>query len=251
MMDFANKCVIVTGGASGMGAASARLFAAARANVLLVDRNAALAQQVATAIGAGEPLTGDVSDSSFCEMCVQVAVERHGKLDMLVNAAGTIVRADALHTSDDDWLRIMNVNTNGVFFMSRAAVRVMKKQGSGAIVNFGSIWGGVGGKGHVAYCASKGAVHQITRAMALDHARDGIRINGVCPGEIDTPMLRMAGRTDRLADDAAAAMADAIIPMGRLGQPEEVARVVLFLASDDASYITGALVPVDAGYTTM
>ncbi|MCB0122968.1 MAG: SDR family oxidoreductase, partial [Caldilineaceae bacterium] len=139
----------------------------------------------------------------------------------------------------------------GLFFMSRAAVRVMKQQGSGAIVNFGSIWGGVGGKGHVAYCASKGAVHQITRAMALDHARDGIRINGVCPGEIDTPMLRLAGRTDRLSDEAAAQMADTVIPMGRLGQPEEVARVVVFLASAEASYITGALVPVDAGYTTM
>ncbi len=251
MMNFANKCVIVTGGASGMGAATARLFTEAGANVIIVDRNSALAVQVATELGAGSPLSGDVADSRFCEEAIQTAVERHGRLDVLVNAAGTIVRADALNTSDEEWLRVMNVNTNGVFFMSRAAVRVMKAQGSGAIVNFGSICGGVGGKGHVAYCASKGAVHQITRSMALDHARDGIRINGVCPGEIDTPMLRLAGRTDRLADEAAAKMADAIIPMGRLGQPEEVARVVIFLASDDASYITGALVPVDAGYTTM
>ncbi len=250
-MNFVDKCVIVTGGASGMGAAAARLFAEAGANVIIVDRNRTLAMQVADQIGAGSPLSGDVSDSSFCEGAVQSAVERHGRLDVLVNAAGTIVRADALNTSDDEWLRVMNVNTNGLFFMSRAAVRVMKSQGSGAIVNFGSIWGGVGGKGHVAYCASKGAVHQITRAMALDHARDGIRVNGVCPGEIDTPMLRLAGRTDRLSDEAAAKMADAIIPMGRLGQPEEVARVVVFLASDEASYITGALVPVDAGYTTM
>ena len=127
----------------------------------------------------------------------------------------------------------------------------MKAQGSGAIVNFGSIWGNVGGKGHVAYCASKGAVHQITRAMALDHARDGIRINAVCPGEVDTPMLRLAGRTAPLSDAAAAEMADRVVPMGRLAQPEEIARVVLFLASDAASYITGALVPVDAGYTAM
>lgn len=250
-MNFTGKSIIVTGGASGMGAASARIFAAAGANVLIVDRNQELAKQTTAQIGSGEPLIGDVSDSSFCEHAIQSAVERHGRLDVLVNAAGTIVRADALNTSDDEWLRVMNVNTNGLFFMSRAAVRVMKAQGSGAIVNFGSIWGGVGGKGHVAYCASKGAVHQITRAMALDHARDGIRINGVCPGEIDTPMLRHAGRADRLSDEAAAQMADAVIPMGRLGQPEEVARVVLFLASDDASYITGALVPVDAGYTTM
>jgi len=250
-MNFTNQSVIVTGGASGMGAATARLFAAAEAHVLIVDRNQALAQQVATEIGGGEPLCGDVADSLFCERCVNSALDRHGRLDVLVNAAGTIVRADALNTSDDEWLRVMNVNTNGVFFMSRAAARVMKTQGSGAIVNFGSIWGGVGGKGHVAYCASKGAVHQITRAMALDHARDGIRVNAVCPGEIDTPMLRLAGRDDRLSDDAATQMADAVIPMGRLGQPEEVARVVLFLASAQASYITGALLPVDAGYTAM
>lgn len=250
-MDLSNKSVIITGGASGMGAASARLFAAAGANVLIVDRNQELAKQTARDIDIGEPVIGDVSNSNFCEEAVQVAVARHGQLDVLVNAAGTIVRADALNTSDDEWMRVLNVNTNGVFFMSRAAVRVMKEQGHGAIVNFGSIWGGVGGKGHVAYCASKGAVHQITRAMALDHARDGIRINGVCPGEIDTPMLRLAGRNERLSDEAAATMADAVIPMGRLGQPEEVARVVLFLASDDAGYMTGALVPVDAGYTAM
>lgn len=250
-MNFENKCVIVTGGASGMGAATAQLFAAAGASVLIVDRNVDLARQIANEIGAGEPLTGDVSDSTFCEECVQATVDRHGRLDVLVNAAGTIVRADAPNTSDDEWLRVIQVNTSGVFYMSRAAVRVMQTQGSGAIVNFGSIWGDVGGKGHVAYCASKGAVHQLTRAMALDHARDGIRINGVCPGEVDTPMLRLAGRNEPLSDAAAQAMADAVIPMGRLAQPEEIGRVVLFLASDTASYITGALVPVDAGYTAM
>ena len=249
-MSFVGKSVVVTGGASGMGAASAKLFAEAGANVTIVDRNREPAEERAAELGV-TPLTGDVADSAFCEKVMQQVVADTGRLDVLVNAAGTIVRADALHTSDEEWLRVMNVNTNGLFYMSRAAIRVMKAAGSGAIVNFGSIWGGVGGKGHVAYCASKGAVHQITRAMALDHARDGIRINGVCPGEIDTPMLRLAGRSDRLSDEAATAMADAIIPMGRLGQPEEVARVVVFLASDAASYITGALVPVDAGYTTM
>lgn len=135
--------------------------------------------------------------------------------------------------------------------MSRAALRQMKAQRSGAIVNFGSIWGSVGGKGHVAYCASKGGVHQLTQAMALDHARDGIRINAVCPGEVDTPMLRMGGRTTPMSDEEANKMADAVVPMGRLAQPEEIARVVLFLASDAASYMTGALVPVDAGYTAV
>jgi len=248
-MSFHQKSVLITGGASGMGAACARLFAAEGAHVLIVDRNATLAHEVATAIGAGEPMIGDVSDSTFCDQAVATAMQRHGRVDALVNAAGTIVRGNALATDDEAWFRILNVNLSGMFFMSRAALRQMKAQRSGAIVNFGSIWGSVGGKGHVAYCASKGGVHQLTQAMALDHARDGIRINAVCPGEVDTPMLRMGGRTTPMSNEEANKMADAVVPMGRLAQPEEIARVVLFLASDAASYMTGALVPVDAGYT--
>ena len=141
----------------------------------------------------------------------------------------------------------MDVNVNGVFYMSRAAIGPMKKQGSGAIVNFGSIWGGVGAAGVVAYCASKGAVHQITRAMALDHVQDGIRINAVCPGEVNTPMLA-SERTEPVTPELLQALAGTV-PMGRLAEPVEIARVVLFLASDAASYMTGALVHVDAGYT--
>ncbi|MEM7530725.1 MAG: SDR family oxidoreductase [Chloroflexota bacterium] len=218
--------------------------------MLIVDRNAEHAQQMADAIGTSTPMIGDVSDSNFCDYAVATAIERTGRLDVLVNCAGVIVCADADGTSDDDWDRTMRVNVNGTFFMGRAAVRVMKTQGSGAIINFGSIWGGVGGKGHVAYCASKGAVHQLTRAMALDHARDGIRINAVCPGEVDTPMLR-SGRATPPSAESLQQMADATIPMGRLAQPEEIGRVVLFLASDAASCMTGAMVPVDAGYTAI
>ena len=252
-MEFENKTVLITGGASGMGAAAARLFVEAGANVVIVDRNGELAQQTAAEIGMGAPnmgpIVGDVSDAAFCDRAVAEAVSRYGRLDVLVNAAGIIVRADAPNTSDADWARIMGVNVNGVFFMSRAAVRQMKAQGSGAIINFGSIWGHVGGAGHVAYCAAKGAVHQITRAMALDHARDGIRVNAVLPGEVDTPMLRRGGRATPATDEELAKMADADIPMGRLAQPAEIGRVVRFLASDAASYITGAMIPVDAGYT--
>jgi NAD(P)-dependent dehydrogenase (short-subunit alcohol dehydrogenase family) len=247
---FAGKSVLVTGAGSGMGAATARLFAQEGARVTVVDLNSEAAAALAKEIGAGQPIVGDVSNASFCERAVESAVLRHGRLDVLVNAAGTIVRADALHTSDEEWLRVMNVNTGGTFFMGRSAVRRMKEQGSGAIINFGSIWGSVGGRGHVAYCASKGAVHQLTLAMALDHARDGIRINAVCPGEVDTPMLR-SQRAVPVTDDDLQQMADRVVPMGRLAQPEEIARVVLFLASDDASYMTGALVPVDAGYTAI
>jgi NAD(P)-dependent dehydrogenase (short-subunit alcohol dehydrogenase family) len=245
-MDFTDQVAIVTGGASGMGAATARELAVAGAKVLIVDRNGALATAVSEEIGT-VALIGDVSNSSFCERVVQAAVERYGRLDILINAAGIIVRADALGTSDEQWQRVMNVNVSGVFYLSRAAVRAMKQQGKGAIVNFGSIWGGVGAAGVVAYCASKGAVHQLTRAMALDHVKDGIRINAVCPGEVNTPMLA-SERSEPVTDELLQRIASTV-PMQRLAEPVEIARVVLFLASDDASYMTGAMVNVDAGYT--
>ncbi len=249
-MSFTDKVAIITGGASGMGAATARKFAAAGARVIIIDRNAEEAQSIANDINAPPPVVGNVAYSAFCNQTIDEVIQKQGRLDVLVNAAGIIVRADALATTDDDWHRMLEVNVSGTFFMCRAAIAHMKEQGCGAIVNFGSIWGMVGGRGHVAYCASKGAVVQMTRALALDHARDGIRINAVCPGEVDTPMLRRGGRDRPLTDEDLAKMADETIPMGRLAQPAEVANVAFFLASDEASYMTGATVPVDAGYTT-
>ncbi len=246
-MTFAEHVVLITGGASGMGAATARAFAAEGAKVAIVDRNKQGAQQIASEIGA-VVLAGDVSSSAFCNQVVESVVERFGRLDVLVNAAGVILRDDALGTSDEQWQHVMNVNVNSVFYLSRAAIPAMKAQGKGAIVNFGSIWGEVGAAGVLAYCASKGAVHQITRAMALDQALDGIRINAVCPGEVNTPMLA-SGRDKPPSPEDLQRMADATIPMKRLAEPEEIAQVVLFLASDAASYMTGSLVTVDAGYT--
>ncbi len=246
-MTFTGKVAVVTGAASGMGAATARELAAAGGEVVIVDCNGSLAARVANDINGGPPLVGDVSDASFCERVVETALKRHGRLDVLVNAAGIIVRADAVNTSDEQWQRVMDVNVKGLFFMSRAAVPQMKKMGRGVIVNFGSIWGSVGATGVVAYCASKGAVHQITRAMALDHVRDGIRINAVCPGEVNTPMIA-SERAEPVTAELMARLA-ATVPLGRLANPVEIARVVLFLASDSASYITGTLVTVDAGYT--
>lgn len=247
-MDFNGKTVLITGAASGMGAASAREFAKLGANVVIVDMNKDLAEEVASEIGACSPILGDVSDSNFCQQTIGHVIEAHGRLDVLVNCAGVIHRADAQGTSDEQWSRVMGTNVNGVFFMSREAIGPMKKQGRGAIVNFGSIWGGVGAAGVLAYCASKGAVHQITRAMALDHVKDGIRINAVCPGEVNTPMLA-SGRPSPPTPADLRKLAEDTIPMARLAEPVEIAKVVVFLASDDASYMTGALVTVDAGYT--
>jgi meso-butanediol dehydrogenase / (S,S)-butanediol dehydrogenase / diacetyl reductase len=243
-----SKVVMVTGAASGMGRATARLFAAQGDRVVVVDRDQSGAKQTAAEIN-GLAIVGDITDSTFCDAAIAQAVNAYGGLDVLVNAAGTIVRANAEATSDDDWMRVINVNVTGTFYMCRAAITAMKLDGGGAIINFGSMWGNAGGAGHLAYCASKGAIHNLTRAMALDHARDNIRVNAVCPGEVDTPMLRAGGRETPKTDEELAAMAQSAIPMGRLAQPEEIGRVVVFLASEAASYMTGAIVPVDAGVT--
>ena len=242
--DFSTKVAVVTGGASGMGAATATLLAARGATVVIVDQNAGAAAELSNAHDLAAPQIGDVSDSAFCDQVVADTVNRYGQLDVAINAAGVIVRATAAATSDEEWHRIMRVNVDGTFFMCRAAVRSMRR--GGAIVNFGSIWGDLGADGVAAYCASKGAVHNLTRALAIEHAKHGIRVNAVCPGEVDTPMLRSA-RTEPVSSDMLANIA-ATVPMGRLAQPEEVAEVVAFLASDRSSYMTGAMVSVDAGY---
>jgi NAD(P)-dependent dehydrogenase (short-subunit alcohol dehydrogenase family) len=247
--NFAGETALVTGGASGMGAAIARLFAQAGAIVAIVDRNGELAAQTAAEIGA-HAIIGDVGDSAFCDAAVAEAISRFGGLGAVVNAAGIIIRKTGVDSTDEDWSRTMRVNCDGVYFMTRAAARHMRAHGGGAIVNFGSIWGELGGKGAHAYTASKGAVHQITRTFALELARDGVRVNCVCPGEVDTPMLRAAGRAQPLTDAEAAAIGERVVPLGRLAQPEEIARVAVFLCSDAASYVTGAMYYVDGGYST-
>lgn len=246
--EFSGRVVVVTGAASGMGAATARRFASLGASVVVLDRDADRAHGIGTEIDAAAVVIGDVGDSRFCERAIQDVLAKHAQIDVLVNCAGVILRSDGLGTDDEGWHRVMRVNVDGVFFMSRAALPDMVSRQSGVIVNFGSIWGGVGAAGVLAYCASKGAVHQITRAMALDHATDGIRINAVAPGEVDTPMLS-SGRDHRPSEESLQRLADSTIPMKRLARPDEIAGVVVFLASDAAGYMTGAIVPVDAGYT--
>jgi NAD(P)-dependent dehydrogenase (short-subunit alcohol dehydrogenase family) len=252
-VSFAGKAVIITGATSGLGAACAVEFARAGARVALIGRDKKRAKAVAQKLRAtgGETtiLLGDVSDAKFCDAAVQRTVDAFGSADVLVNSAGIIPRGNALELSDEQWLSAWTVNVNGTFWMCRAAIRAMKRLGGGTIVNVASDWGLVAGKGHVAYCTSKGAVVNMTRALALDHIADGIRINVLCPGEIRTPMLQQGLKKRGFDPVGGMEELGRTLPIGRVSEPEEQARCILFLASDEASYVVGAVLSADGGST--
>jgi meso-butanediol dehydrogenase/(S,S)-butanediol dehydrogenase/diacetyl reductase len=252
-MSLRDKIALITGATSGIGAACVREFVRCGAKVMIAGRDenrAAALRDEARAGGAdADTVIGDVRERVWCDAAVAATVQRFGRIDVLVNSAGIIHRADALGTSDEAWDETMAVNVDGVFFLCRAAIRAMRLTGGGAIVNVASDWGLVGGKGHVAYCASKGAVVNLTRALAIDHAADNIRVNVICPGEVRTPMLEsgLAKRGFGVAEGLAAL--GKTVPLGRVSDPEEQARCIRFLASDDAGYMTGAVLSVDGGNT--
>jgi len=244
------SCAIVTGATSGIGAAIARALAAQGYALLLVGRRQAEGDAVAASLGASGVqarfLSADLSDRAAPDTIVQAALAAFGRVDVLINNAGMLTKGRAEDTSDADWDRTIDLNLGAVFRLSRAALPALRAQ-KGAIVNIASDWALVGARNAVAYAVSKAAVAQLTRCMALDHASEGIRINAVCPGDTDTPMLAPGLSGDVRA--RALAACGAAIPMGRVGTPEDVARVTAFLASDAAGYMTGALIPVDGGMT--
>lgn len=254
MIDFKHKVALVTGATSGIGLACALELAGCGASLMLSGRDEqrglALRDQIRSLGHQAEFIAGDVRDSGFCELMVDACVQRFGRLDVLVNSAGIIKAASTLDTSDEIWRETMAVNVDGTFFSSRAALRVMVEQGCGTIVNIASDWGLVGAPQAAAYCASKGAVVMLTKAMAMDHARQGIRVNAVCPGDTDTPMMEADFSRRGLSPEQGRALAGEGIPMGRMAAAGEVARAVCFLASDAASYITGAALPVDGGHSS-
>ena len=242
------KAVIVTGASSGIGAAIAELFAENGFRVLAAGRNMQALADIAEGTDAIVSWAGDLAGEGACERLVGDCVERFGRLDVLVNNAGIYIRGDAGETRAEDWRRTLAVNLDAPFYLSKAALPHLRES-RGVIINIASDWGLQGGKRAAAYCASKGGLVLLTRGMALDHAAEGIRINAVCPGDVDTPMLVVEAVHDGLTHEQALEKYGKDSPSGRVTRSEEVAALVLYLASDQAAQITGAAIPIDGGNT--
>lgn len=249
-MRLRDKVALITGGTSGIGRASAILFAREGAAVAFTGRDEARGRAVEQEIRAegnrARFIRADVTSAEDCRRAVAETLEAFGGLDVLFNNAGVYVAGDVTECTEEEWDLQVDVNLKGTYLMCAAAVPVMIERGGGAIVNNSSGWGLVGGERAVAYCASKGGVVLMTKAMALDHGRHGIRVNCVCPGDTVTPMEHRDAEHRGMTWEAYVAEASRR-PLGRMGDPFEVAAAALFLASDEASFITGAVLAVDGG----
>jgi len=251
-MRLANKVALITGGTSGIGEATAILFAKEGASVAISGRNPergrAVVEQILQTNGKAIFIRTDVRKAEECRCAVDETVRAFGKLDILFNNAGVFYPHTTLDCSEEEWDLQLDINLKGTFLMSKSALPGMIQRGSGVIINNSSGWGIVGGDAAVAYCASKGGVVLLTKAMAIDHGRQGIRVNCICPGDVDTPMLPEDARLRGLKwQDYLAGCANR--PLGRIGTADEIAKAALFLASDDSSFMTGAALVVDGGGT--
>jgi NAD(P)-dependent dehydrogenase (short-subunit alcohol dehydrogenase family) len=250
-MRFENKVAIITGGTSGIGLAAAQLFSQEGARVVLMardpSRGQAAAEQITAQGGQSIFVPGDVGVAAECQRCVAAAIESFGRLDILFNNAGVIhVNRNVVETSEEEWDATLNSNLKGTFLMSKAAIPHIVKSGGGVIINNASIFGLVGGSGVAAYCAAKGGVITLTKAMALDHAAQNIRVNCICPGSVSTPMLE-SEMNDLGGVEVQTPQFASRHPLNRIATPQEIARSVAYLASADASFVTGIALSVDGG----
>lgn len=250
-MKLENKVALITGGSLGLGKYTAELFVQEGAKVVITGRTEkTLKEAVEDAKGKGleiDYLVSDVSKEEDCKAAVDYVINKYGKIDILFNNAGVLELAKTHETSTETWDKIFNINVKGVYLMSKYTIPHMLEKGYGCIVNNSSILGLKAVASVAAYNASKGAVTQLTRSMALDYATDGIRVNAICPGTIVTPMV--TNMLDAMPDrDAAEDMFKSFHPMGRLGKPEEIAHAVLFLCDDNIGFMTGNMLSVDGGW---
>ncbi|MBS3147455.1 glucose 1-dehydrogenase [Candidatus Woesearchaeota archaeon] len=243
-MQLKNKVAIVTGASSGIGKAIAILFAKQGAHVVIAARSAdgkKVENEIRKMGGSAIFIKTDVTSNTSVKSMVAQALKTFKRIDILVNNAGIMLGGTAETTSEQTWDAVLDTNLKGTFLCSKHCLPHLKKTKNAAIINIASEWGLNGGQGYAAYCASKGGVVNLTRAMALDHAREGIRVNCIAPGPINTHMLTSAFKKDELKYIAS------LVPLGRIGTPEEVANVALFLASDLSSFVTGSIYSVDGG----
>jgi len=249
-MKLDGKVALITGGNSGIGSATAALFAKEGATVVITGRNQERGEQVARAInddgGKAMFIRSDVCVAANCQQAVEQTLARFGRIDVLFNNAGALYAGTVPECTEEEWDETIDSSLKGAFLMSKYALPSMIERGSGSIIHTSSGWGILGGGRAAAYCAAKGGLVVMTKAMAIDHGPHGIRVNCVCPGDVDTPMLPDdAAKRGMEWEDYMAGASDR--PLGRVGTAEEIARAVLFLASDDSSFITGEALVVDGG----
>jgi len=250
MAVLSGKRALITGGASGIGRATAKMFARQGADICIADIDATAGKLVADEIiadgGRAIFVLCDVTNAVDCQTAVQQMIADFGGIDILFNNAGIIRRASVVDTSEEEWDQVMDVNVKSIFLFGKFAIPYMVGAGGGAVVNVSSGWGLVGGRRAASYCASKGAVVLLTKAMALDHGGDNIRVNCICPGDTDTPMLRHEAR--QLGESEESFLVEAADrPLKRIGKPEDIAHAALYLVSDSAAFVTGTTLIVDGG----
>jgi NAD(P)-dependent dehydrogenase (short-subunit alcohol dehydrogenase family) len=247
---LASKVAFITGAGSGIGRACAELFAQQGAKVVLSGRRAeplaAAVKQITEAGGDAISVLCDVTDSAQITRALQSAVDKFGSLNTIVNNAGVLFRGNAEQTPEAAWDELIDINLKGTFLVSRAALEFLRCASGGSIINIGSVYGIVGSKQRAAYAASKGGVTMLTRAMAMDHAHENIRVNCICPSLVETEMARQLFANAPNPEEARRQRVSSI-PMGRTGTPQEIAYLAAYLASDESAWVTGAALPIDGG----